>query len=78
MKDQKLAKAQLLSEITALRQKLEDLEKSQIAQKPSVSMEKPSEETYRILYEKLRKSFGVTINVLVSAIEMRDPYTAAH
>jgi len=28
--------------------------------------------------ESLRKSFGATIQVLVSAVEMRDPYTAGH
>jgi PAS domain S-box-containing protein len=28
--------------------------------------------------ESLRKSFGVTIQVMVSAVEMRDPYTAGH
>jgi HD-GYP domain-containing protein (c-di-GMP phosphodiesterase class II) len=42
---------------------------------------KKSEELYRLLedrYERLRKSFGVTINILVAAIEMRDPYTAGH
>jgi HD-GYP domain-containing protein (c-di-GMP phosphodiesterase class II) len=42
---------------------------------------KKSEEMYRLLanrYERLTKSFGVTINILVSALEMRDPYTAGH
>ncbi|HUN55071.1 MAG TPA: HD-GYP domain-containing protein [Smithella sp.] len=29
-------------------------------------------------YERLRKSFGVTVNILVAALEMRDPYTAGH
>jgi PAS domain S-box-containing protein/putative nucleotidyltransferase with HDIG domain len=28
--------------------------------------------------ENLRKSFGTTIQVMVSAVEMRDPYTAGH
>ncbi|KQC10225.1 MAG: hypothetical protein APR62_12485 [Smithella sp. SDB] len=28
--------------------------------------------------EKLRKAFGSTVQVMVSAIEMRDPYTASH
>jgi putative nucleotidyltransferase with HDIG domain len=28
--------------------------------------------------ESLRKSFGTTIQVMVSAVEMRDPYTAGH
>ena len=40
-----------------------------------------SEEMYRLLadrYERLTKSFGVTINVLVTALEMNYPYTAGH
>ncbi|MGO8716964.1 MAG: HD-GYP domain-containing protein [Smithella sp.] len=40
-----------------------------------------SEEMYRLLadrYERLTKSFGVTVNILVTALEMRDPYTAGH
>jgi hypothetical protein len=42
---------------------------------------KISEEMYSLLadrYERLRKSFGVTINVLVAALEMKDPYTVGH
>lgn len=35
------------------------------------------EELQRTL-ESLRKSFGTTISVMVSAVEMRDPYTAGH
>jgi HD-GYP domain-containing protein (c-di-GMP phosphodiesterase class II) len=50
-------------------------------QKTAEERLKISEEMYRLLadrYERLRKSFGVTINILVAAIEMRDPYTAGH
>jgi putative nucleotidyltransferase with HDIG domain len=36
------------------------------------------EEQLRITLESLRKAVGATIRVLVSAVEMRDPYTAGH
>jgi HD-GYP domain-containing protein (c-di-GMP phosphodiesterase class II) len=42
---------------------------------------KKSEEMYRLLadrYERLTKSFGAAINVLIAALEMKDPYTAGH
>ena len=39
---------------------------------------KKSEEDLKETLEHLRKSFGVTIQVMVSAIEARDPYTAGH
>ena len=39
MADARKTKAQLLTELTTLRQKVTELEKSQIEQKPSVNME---------------------------------------
>jgi PAS domain S-box-containing protein len=39
---------------------------------------KQAEEQLQRTLESLRKSFGATIQVMVSAIEMRDPYTAGH
>ena len=39
---------------------------------------KTSEAKIQQTLEGLRKAFGVTIQVMVSAIEMRDPYTAGH
>ena len=39
---------------------------------------KKSEEDLKETLENLRKSFGVTIQVMVSAVEVRDPYTAGH
>jgi PAS domain S-box-containing protein len=39
---------------------------------------KRAEQEVRQSYVKLRTVFGGTVNVLVSAIEMRDPYTAGH
>ena len=52
MKDQKLTKVQLLSEIAVLRQKLENLEKSQIGEKPFANIKNASDEKFRILAEK--------------------------
>ena len=39
---------------------------------------KHAEEKLQQTLESLRKAFGVTIGVMVAAIEMRDPYTAGH
>ncbi|MDO9514639.1 MAG: PAS domain S-box protein, partial [Syntrophales bacterium] len=39
---------------------------------------KRGEEKLKDTIESLRKSFGVTIQAMVSAIEVRDPYTAGH
>ncbi len=39
---------------------------------------KRSEEDLQRTLESLRKSFGATIQVMVSAVETRDPYTAGH
>jgi HD-GYP domain-containing protein (c-di-GMP phosphodiesterase class II) len=50
-------------------------------QKKAEKRLKISEEMHHQLadrYERLRKSFGLTVNILVAALEMRDPYTAGH
>jgi len=39
---------------------------------------KQAEEELRQSLERLRKAVGATIQVLVSAVEARDPYTAGH
>lgn len=39
---------------------------------------KKSEETLKNTLESLRKAIGATVQVMVSAIETRDPYTAGH
>jgi len=39
---------------------------------------KRAEEHLQETFQNLRKSLGVTIQVMVSAIEVRDPYTAGH
>ena len=43
-----------------------------------INERKRADEKFRQSLENLRKSFGVTIQVLVTAVEMRDPYTAGH
>jgi PAS domain S-box-containing protein/putative nucleotidyltransferase with HDIG domain len=43
-----------------------------------ITERKKAEEELKQTLESLRKSVGATIQVMVSAIEMRDPYTAGH
>jgi PAS domain S-box-containing protein len=43
-----------------------------------ITERKEAEEQLQQTIEKLRKSFGSTVQVMVSAVEMRDPYTAGH
>jgi HD-GYP domain-containing protein (c-di-GMP phosphodiesterase class II) len=43
-----------------------------------ITERKKAEEELKQTLENLRKSVNATIQVMVSAIEMRDPYTAGH
>ena len=43
-----------------------------------ITERKKADEKLLQTLEKLRKAFGSTVQVMVSAIEMRDPYTAGH
>jgi PAS domain S-box-containing protein len=43
-----------------------------------VTERKRAEEVLQQTLSSLRKAFGTTIQVMVSAVEMRDPYTAGH
>jgi PAS domain S-box-containing protein/putative nucleotidyltransferase with HDIG domain len=43
-----------------------------------ITERKQAEEELHQTLEKLRKAFASTVNVMVSAVEMRDPYTAGH
>ena len=43
-----------------------------------ITERKKAEENLKETLESLRKALGTTIQVLVSAIEVRDPYTAGH
>jgi PAS domain S-box-containing protein len=43
-----------------------------------ITERKRTDEKLLLTLESLRKAFGATIQVLVSAVEVRDPYTAGH
>jgi PAS domain S-box-containing protein len=43
-----------------------------------ITERKQAEEQLQRILESLRKSFDATIQVMVSAVEMRDPYTSGH
>ncbi|KQC06259.1 MAG: hypothetical protein APR62_08120 [Smithella sp. SDB] len=43
-----------------------------------ITARRKAEEKLLQTLESLRKAFGVTMQVMVSAVEMRDPYTAGH
>ncbi|MCX5849879.1 MAG: HD domain-containing protein, partial [Deltaproteobacteria bacterium] len=43
-----------------------------------ITERKRAEEKLQRTLDSLRKAFGATIKVMVSAVEMRDPYTAGH
>jgi putative nucleotidyltransferase with HDIG domain len=44
----------------------------------NITERRKSEEELKQTLESLRKSIGATIQTMVSAVEMRDPYTAGH
>jgi len=67
----RMKKAQLIEEVEALREKMAELEHAQ-------AKRKRAEEELQQSYVKVQKALEGTVNVLVSAIEMRDPYTAGH
>ncbi|HUN54674.1 MAG TPA: PAS domain S-box protein [Smithella sp.] len=52
--------------------------KKSIASLLDITERKQSEEKLQRTLESLRKAVGTTIQVMVSAVEMRDPYTAGH
>ncbi len=43
-----------------------------------ITERKIAEQQLHRTLDNLRKSFGATVQVMVSAVEMRDPYTAGH
>ena len=43
-----------------------------------ITERKRAEEEFQRILESLRKAFGAIIQVMVSAVEIRDPYTAGH
>jgi putative two-component system response regulator len=66
---------ELESEVTRrteeLKQALENLQQD-------ITERKRAEEELQLTLESLRKAVGTTIQVMVSAVEARDPYTAGH
>ena len=52
--------------------------KKSIASLIDITERKRAEEKLQYTLDSLRKAFSTTIHVMVSAIEMRDPYTSGH
>jgi putative nucleotidyltransferase with HDIG domain len=71
MEDQDKTKEQLINELMEMRQRIAQLEASETAHKGV-------EEELRRTHVKLERTLQGTVNALVSAVEMRDPYTAGH
>jgi HD-GYP domain-containing protein (c-di-GMP phosphodiesterase class II) len=71
MNDQAKTNAELNEENSFLKQRIEELEQSE-------SEHKQAEEELRYILDNLRKAFGTTIQIMVSAVEARDPSTAGH
>jgi HD-GYP domain-containing protein (c-di-GMP phosphodiesterase class II) len=59
-------------------QRTEELAKTNINLQQELADRKRAEEELQTTLESLRKAVGTTIQVLVSAVEVRDPYTAGH
>ena len=49
-----------------------------LAEGMDVTARKRVEEELKLTLDSLRKAFGTTIQIMVSAVEARDPYTAGH
>jgi PAS domain S-box-containing protein len=49
-----------------------------LAEGMDVTARKRAEDEVKMTLESLRKAFGTTIQIMVSAVEARDPYTAGH
>ena len=49
-----------------------------LAEGMDVTARKRAEEELNLTLDSLRKAFGTTIQIMVSAVEARDPYTAGH
>ena len=71
MNDQAKTNAELNEENYLLKQRIQELEQSE-------SEHKQAEEEFRYTLDSLRRVFGTTIQVMVSAVETRDSYTAGH
>ena len=64
-------KGQITKELKQLRQRIAELEQSEIERKQA-------EDALQRSYQQLRETFIATVNALASTVEMKDPYTAGH
>lgn len=49
-----------------------------LAEGRDITARRRAEEEVKLTLERLREAFGTTIQIMVSAVEVRDPYTAGH
>lgn len=71
MEDEQKTKEQLINDMTAMRLKIAELEKSH-------SGLILAEDALSQSLEKLRKATGFIVNILAAAVEINDPYIAGH
>ena len=71
MKDLCKTNQEMIEELSVLKQRIQQLEQSESARKRV-------EEAQRQSLEQLRRAVGTIIQVLVMAVEVKDPYTAGH
>lgn len=61
-----------------VRQRTDDYKKVNIALEKEIAGHKKAKEDLQITLDSLKNSVNTTINVMASAVEARDPYTAGH
>jgi len=71
MEDASRINQEMIAEIYVLKKRIQELENSEAARKP---MEEARQESL----EQLRRAVETAIQVLVMAVEVKDPYTAGH
>jgi putative nucleotidyltransferase with HDIG domain len=71
MEDASKMNQELIAEIYVLKKRIQELENSEAERKPA-------EEARQESLEQLRRAVETTIQVLVMAVEVKDPYTAGH
>lgn len=80
MKEKNKTKAQLLNELIKLRQRITELEKSEVKDKLAEKglRTKRVEEELKESFKKLRKALGGIIQTTAAIVEIKDPYTFGH
>jgi len=71
MNDQARTNAELIEELSVLKKRIQELEQSE-------SERKRTDEARQKSLEQLRRAVETIIQVLVMAVEVKDPYTAGH